>query len=777
MKYLYFLMIIFVFAGCENFKDIEVGKEGAACFGNGTCRKGLVCDDGKCVKPDEAKNDDDSGNTGNTGDSGNSGNTGDTGNTAGDEDTGNTGDSGNSGDSGDSGDDDIIGVDTDDIELDDDVTETDDSDTISDGSDRIVLFAHDKDDIRSIYMLTKRGAEISKLLSFSVPARFSYVACLSPLGDKMALLRKDLVPERMEIWSTKGVVEKLNELNISQLTPVSTELSRCDFLSEDRLVLGYYTTSGGACGNTSNRALSLWSLSVEGGTVLSTKAMGCTASENFSAVSQRESIFASFWPANWVPDNYIGELSLSGDTVSSWGTQTALPCASTDGHSKAFGAVSDSGNRFAFHYNKLAGYSGITQLYYCDTSSDTKNLILDCSVDDTPFSSSPLFLAEDKILVSCDRKSAYEINLENSLPINLQTCELNDSCIKWDLSGISTTLNKDSLVFLDSAPWNGDPLPFSVWLELHDTDVLYPGTLTTNAVDWSLPSCAFYTVTGKIHCTGGNYSQALQDHKILDLNTMIWSDGPAMTTGTYGHSLFQFDNKLWSIGGYTGFTGSKAVRYFDGTSWNNADSLTWNAHGVSSITNADKSKLIACGGFSNNCTQYGNCAYIESASQTWNTMDSLPNPPRAGGAMFFFSDMICYAGAGWAKGQCLADADADDIFCYNELLSTWEKVDDLPDQLLKQGDSVLFHVVVDDNRYIMGNAQDIFLKDTTKNIWEKIELRQFSTRTIFPRIDQHVLVKKDDYEYLVITAFFDGTDHRKPYVGRMLVCPFHEDCN
>ena len=75
-KLKFFLMVIFLFAGCENFKDIEVGKEGAACFGNGTCREGLECVDGKCVKPDEAQNDDD---TGDTGDTGNTGDTEDTG--------------------------------------------------------------------------------------------------------------------------------------------------------------------------------------------------------------------------------------------------------------------------------------------------------------------------------------------------------------------------------------------------------------------------------------------------------------------------------------------------------------------------------------------------------------------------------------------------------------------------------------------------------------------------------------------------------------------------
>ncbi len=93
--------IILIVSSCSDFKDSLVGTLGEKCFGNGTCRDGLICQDGLCVKDGEAGNDDDSGNTGDTGNTGNTGNTGD------------TGDTGNSGD-----DSDISNVET---EIDDDV--------------------------------------------------------------------------------------------------------------------------------------------------------------------------------------------------------------------------------------------------------------------------------------------------------------------------------------------------------------------------------------------------------------------------------------------------------------------------------------------------------------------------------------------------------------------------------------------------------------------------------------------------------------------------------
>jgi hypothetical protein len=60
MKKIYVLIIlIFLFAGCDNFKDMNFGKEGKECFGNGTCRSGLICQDRICINPDESITDED----------------------------------------------------------------------------------------------------------------------------------------------------------------------------------------------------------------------------------------------------------------------------------------------------------------------------------------------------------------------------------------------------------------------------------------------------------------------------------------------------------------------------------------------------------------------------------------------------------------------------------------------------------------------------------------------------------------------------------------------
>jgi len=86
-------VIIFIISGCSDFKDSLVGTAGEKCFGNGTCKDGLFCIDGKCVEEldantdnDTEKDDSDAGDTGDTGNTGNTGDTGDDGN------TGNTGD-------------------------------------------------------------------------------------------------------------------------------------------------------------------------------------------------------------------------------------------------------------------------------------------------------------------------------------------------------------------------------------------------------------------------------------------------------------------------------------------------------------------------------------------------------------------------------------------------------------------------------------------------------------------------------------------------------------
>ncbi|HPA57575.1 MAG TPA: RCC1 domain-containing protein, partial [bacterium] len=103
MKKIFFAVTVFLmFSGCSDFKDSLIGTVGEKCFGNGTCKDGLICIEGKCAKDEEAENDDDSGNTGDTGDTGDTGNTGNTG------DTGNSGDTGDSGNTGNTGDDDDV---------------------------------------------------------------------------------------------------------------------------------------------------------------------------------------------------------------------------------------------------------------------------------------------------------------------------------------------------------------------------------------------------------------------------------------------------------------------------------------------------------------------------------------------------------------------------------------------------------------------------------------------------------------------------------------------
>lgn len=81
MRTLLLIMIFLIISACSDFADSVAGIEGEKCFGNGTCKDGLICEEGMCVKNGTSGNDDDSGDSGNTGD------------------TGNTGDSGNSGDS------------------------------------------------------------------------------------------------------------------------------------------------------------------------------------------------------------------------------------------------------------------------------------------------------------------------------------------------------------------------------------------------------------------------------------------------------------------------------------------------------------------------------------------------------------------------------------------------------------------------------------------------------------------------------------------------------
>ncbi len=60
-----FLLLIFLFGGCSDFKDSRLGKEGEPCFENDTCRGHLVCQDEVCVYPDESGADDDTEYPGN----------------------------------------------------------------------------------------------------------------------------------------------------------------------------------------------------------------------------------------------------------------------------------------------------------------------------------------------------------------------------------------------------------------------------------------------------------------------------------------------------------------------------------------------------------------------------------------------------------------------------------------------------------------------------------------------------------------------------------------
>lgn len=117
MRTLFLILLILIVTACSDFADSVAGLEGEKCFGNGTCKDGLICEEGLCVKDGTAGNDNDSGDTGDT------------------SDTGDTGNTGNTGDSGDSGNTDADKDDYDDSDDDSEFTEWEKSDDDSDVSD------------------------------------------------------------------------------------------------------------------------------------------------------------------------------------------------------------------------------------------------------------------------------------------------------------------------------------------------------------------------------------------------------------------------------------------------------------------------------------------------------------------------------------------------------------------------------------------------------------------------------------------------------------------
>ena len=316
-----------------------------------------------------------------------------------------------------------------------------------------------------------------------------------------------------------------------------------------------------------------------------------------------------------------------------------------------------------------------------------------------------------------------------------------------------------------------------IWLEVYDLNMQYPGT---ESYDYPpSPSCLYYSVTGKIHCVGGGWSQALQDHKILDIKTMQWSDGPAMPTGTYHHSVIEFDGVLWAIGGYTGYAGTDAVRYFDGSSWNTANSLSWPANGVATTISSDGKRLIACGGHNNYCQLYSNCAYIENKSGNWISMTPLPDPPRTGGVFINVNNNVCYAGGANFDGKCLTAEQANDIYCYNEGNSKWDHIDDIPVDLSGPADENMFYIPIDNTKYILGKSLEpaiSYLKDIQSGIWSKIDIKLISTNKKLYFIRSGLLVKTGDYEYIAPVGLYDGIDTRKGYSAKVIVCPYHPDC-
>jgi Tol biopolymer transport system component len=211
------------------------------------------------------------------------------------------------------------------------------------------------------------------------------------------------------------------------------------------------------------RAISLWDVSQSNAELLSSALTGCSAESTLYAVPSRNSIFGLFWPGNWSPDTFIGELDLSGDIVAAWGTQTALACAVTDGYAKSNPSVSDSGEKMMFTRNKTSGYSGGHDIFYCLTDSSEKSVVVTCPADKGGHRS--VFLSEEKILANCDGTGLFEVDLSEETPVDTLTCEGEGRCIKWDLSTISETFDSPVRI-LDSSPWDGsDLLPIGEILE------------------------------------------------------------------------------------------------------------------------------------------------------------------------------------------------------------------------------------------------------------------------------------------------------------------------
>lgn len=480
--------VCFLFlSACSGFFRSDRGKLGEECFENGTCRDGLVCSDGFCISVlDTADEDDDTGYSMSDNDT----------DTHDDfveyQDTGDLDDTDTADDIDDEAvfdndktdtdraenpdindddslnPDDNIPVDTDNLITDADDLNDADADSGSpadDGSNRIVIIAHTSGSLRSLYLVTKRGGNVVKLMAFPYDKAVNdaeFPACLSPSGDKLAILNKEVSPEKFEIWKITGTPEKTGEVDFSGLLYPYNYISKCDFISETRLVIGYMVKDEtSVCTNLNRAALSLWDIENSTAELLSSEKMGCAAAETFVSVASRESVLASFWPGNYVGQTFIGELSFGDDEISSWGNQTAIACSGSDGHTQEGPSVSDSGNKIAFVYNRASGYDGIKDIILCSRDSSVRSVIVQCPDMDSQWigGTQHPFISEEKVLLSCDRASAYEVDISGTLPVDIENCITSESCIKWDLSEISADLEVRSLNFIDSAPWNGSLLP------------------------------------------------------------------------------------------------------------------------------------------------------------------------------------------------------------------------------------------------------------------------------------------------------------------------------
>ena len=401
----FFIMAMFLFIGCDNFKDMEYGKYGKECFSNGTCRGELTCNDGICVNPDEGFTDADE-------------------------------------------------------KADEDADENQSDDENLNTGDRVVLLSHTLNSVQNIFLVSDGGKYSVKINSYTDNVGDG-AACLSPSGSKLAILNSDLSSKKIEVWQIQDEIKKISTIDLTDLYYELEKVTKCDFLSEERLVVGYYTTSGtNECPNMNKRAISLWDISKTVSTLLSSALTGCSADTTLYAVPSRNSIFGIFWPANWSPDTFVGELSLKDDIVPGWGEQVAQSCGKTDGHSKGNPSVSDSGNKLSFSYNRASGYSGAKDVVYCLTDDYERKTIVKCPEDKGGHRS--VFLSEEKILANCDGTGLFEVDLSEETPVDTLTCEGEGRCIKWDLSEISETFDEPVRI-IDSAPWDGSSLPDNIF--------------------------------------------------------------------------------------------------------------------------------------------------------------------------------------------------------------------------------------------------------------------------------------------------------------------------